>query len=231
MKLHSYNRQRSRYTLSGVSFLAVLAVQSCGLNQDISGFESTGFDPLSAPGTRRVVEKGDPTEKVMVGSYVQVEVPNTFFYKELPNASSKASGVLAQGVALVIVEKKRDLYKVRQVENGIEGYVVKSTVSKRPIVLEPEGEEPLEAGLLPEGDGLLADGGIGDAAGAGLVKKPETNPLVPDDGADPGALVKDDNVDPGAIVADDGVEAGSIVKDDTGTDKPETKKDKPEGGQ
>jgi len=168
----------------------VALIASCGLQQELSDYDSVGYDPLSAPGSNRARQAAQQSEQstadaIVTGSLVSAAIPDTSFFTTFPNRSSKPSSVLARGTALEVIENKGAIYKVKQVESGVEGFVVASAVTTEVIEIEPIIEEPNTEDLALEFDPLSED----------LVTDPITSdPLAgvkPDDGIAPGTVLED----------------------------------------
>ena len=188
---------------------------ACGLQQDIKGFDELGYDPLIAPGSRKakVQEENDTRivdDAISQGSYVEVALANASFFDAFPSGDSKPSRVLAKGVALQVLEVKGEIYHVRQVENGQEGYVVNSAVSSEPVLPDVDPEEIGEFAVLEEGV---------ETVSVGLPPLEQDLVVDPEDFDPMAGVVEDDGVVGGTVVADeesvDLVAGGNGVEEET----------------
>lgn len=123
--------------LKALIYLSVLplAVCSCGIQSDVGDFDFVGFDPLVAPGTRRLANSVNGlAEPITVGSYVEVKTPNTSFYKSLKPVDASRPDVLPQGAPLQVIGMQSKYYHVRYIDNGHEGFVTQASVSNQPVI-------------------------------------------------------------------------------------------------
>lgn len=204
----SYDNKVMKFSISIAALLAASVISSCNLHSDGSSFGDLGFDPLVAPGTRKLDARFSPLE---VGSYVEAKVPNTSFYEQLPEKKMQPETVLAQGAALQILAIEKEFYRVRNVETGIEGYVFKNAVTDQPALPDIE---PLDPEMMAA---LTDDIGVVNPA---LPPLPDISVLEPEGEPLSGDALAPDTVETGqALLKDEGASSDSALSVDTTAEK------------
>lgn len=112
-----------------------------GVNGDVRG-----INPLDPAGGSRFSKPQQKVEEdVMgfkVGEVVQTTSPNVALFATYPKAGTAPSGLLAQGVSLMVLEIGEEFLKI-STEQGAHGYVSK-------LMVLPTSMLPIESGMAPE---------------------------------------------------------------------------------
>lgn len=108
--------------------------------------DTGGVSPLDVPGGRKFKQEKQEQESEGVafkpGDVVQTISPNSAIFNSYPKSGAVPSGLLAQGVSLMILEVDKDFLKV-STEQGATGYVSQ-------LVVQPVSMLPADGQSAPE---------------------------------------------------------------------------------